>query len=418
MVDNRVKRILERVEKREITPEEGADLIESLEFEEYDDEDEIGTETGAEASEDGRGDLGTEIREELKEAAREIRRQARDIRAELKEELKDVKRDLDEAGQDLRSNGGVGGILKEVDSFFGGLGDVIRNSIGSSGTRGEEYRFKEVIEGRFTVEGPRLDLSGYNGNITLEAWDRPEYRLEVTRIGRGKTEEEVRQRVLEKIEVSNSEEGISTKFNKGMNSGLKLNLKAYLPLDRIYQASVNLYNGVLSCDGLRFDVLNAKMYNGKISLQRLKAEKMALNSYNGNMNIVETETDSLVVDMYNGKIDGSMTVGDLRTKMYNGNVNLDLCPARSGEYALKMYNGKVRLKLKEDPSLGYRLECDLARGAAPKGKFIDNLAVLERHGGTAGARVKFTGETEGFTEKPSRTEILVSAHNGKLDIDS
>jgi DUF4097 and DUF4098 domain-containing protein YvlB len=192
----------------------------------------------------------------------------------------------------------------------------------------EAAEVREVTERVFPFRpGGELEIDSENGRITVEAWDRPEARIQMTRTVRANSEK----RAAELMKELRSEVTVD---------GGRIEIKSRYP-----KRAENV--GIWDVLGQRVSSLNIHYYIQVPSKTRLQLE-----TSNGEIQVRGT-SGSLVGQTVNGTIDVTSTSGRVEVNTTNGNIRL---VGIQGATRASTTNGEIRAEIRRlDPGAGVEL---------------------------------------------------------------
>jgi hypothetical protein len=219
------------------------------------------------------------------------------------------------------------------------LGAALAAGVGAqpSVARAEEVR--KVTEKTFPfAPGGEITIDNQNGRITVEAWNRPEARIQITRIarasGRAKAEEYLRQ-IRADVQVSEGTIEIVSRYPK--RSG-KVGLFEVLS-ERVASFQIQYYLQVPVETALELESTN-----GGIRVRGTKGQVRAATT-NGNIELngvagaIETEST-------NGGIEVRNAAGSLKAETTNGGIYIELTAKDpEGEVSAETTNGSIEVIL-------------------------------------------------------------------------
>ena len=182
-----------------------------------------------------------------------------------------------------------------------------------------------VVETRSLDPNGRFSLENVNGRVEIEAWSKPEVRIEAERAA-------VNERALERLRVEIEGEGASVEVRTHqerhggllsfLHGGGKVDYHVTLPAGA--RVRLSTVNGPVDVDGITGE-LRAKTVNGSITIRDAAGE-------------VEAET-------VNGGIDtgyeSAPTAGRQRFKTVNGGIEVSLPEGATGRLEAKTVNGSI-----------------------------------------------------------------------------
>ena len=191
-----------------------------------------------------------------------------------------------------------------------------------------------------------LSLENRNGRIHLQAWDRREIQLKVTKRVKGWRHEE-NKGILKEIKVERIHEGetltIRTVWPKHWSwSGRSPAVRYEIKLPRRMNVETTSSNGRVYASGLE-GKQRYSTTNGRIQVQGGKGSLEA-ETVNGAIEI-DGASGVLEAQTKNGSIRIQNIRGRLQAKTKNGRVRASFSASPDGEVALNTKNGSVRLTL-------------------------------------------------------------------------
>lgn len=228
--------------------------------------------------------------------------------------------------------------------------------IGSSIRPAEGAEARAVTERVFPLQaGGELTIESQNGRITVEAWNRPQARVQITRIVRA-NEEKRAQELLKEVQadVSVLPERISIKSRypkRTENVGIwdvlgqrvtSMNIHYYVQVpidtDLILQTS----NGDLQIKGTSGDI-DGQTVNGGIEVRSVSGP-VEVSTTNGNIRLASVGGE-MHAETTNGDVAAElMQVGkEVELTTTNGDVKVFLPGAAKAEIDASTTNGRVRV---------------------------------------------------------------------------
>ena len=265
----------------------------------------------------------------------------------------------------------------------------------STGQRGADRGRAELQERetRTLALGPSglLELSTYEGDITVTAGSGTEVRVEITRRARGMSEREV------KIALSEVQVGADRK-------GDRVILAVIAPRRPIVRARVNVSYAVTAPAGTR---VVATTLGGNVEIKGIKGETAAQVT-SGNITITGAGRVSMA-----RTISGNVTItemdnpGRLAVSVVSGNVTLDRIKAR--ELDVEVTTGDVRVSDGASEDVEIRSlagSIDYAGSLVPDGRYR-----LQTHSGDV--RLLIAGKT-GFEIQAGSVSGVIKADSGLI----
>lgn len=287
----------------------------------------------------------------------------------------------------------MNGFARRVAVF--GLGSLLLGSIGGIGSRADAVEIRRSAERviPFGSSG-EIRLEGRNGRITVEAWSRPEVRLQITRNVRAESKsraEELMKRLQSDVEIRGHRIRIVSRFPK--------------LAERI---------------GL-WDLLGQRVASAQIhySLQVPAETDLVLETTNGEVRVHGT----------NGRLDATTTNGGIRAGEIRGRLTLSTTNGEiqlsgiSGTATAHTTNGSVTAELREVSPQG-EVRLQTTNGNVEVFLEKDVKAALEAVTTNGRVRVEFPITTEGVvTSKAVRgtingggAVISLSTTNGNVNV--
>lgn len=222
------------------------------------------------------------------------------------------------------------------------LGVSVLAAVSVSGARADAAEVKRVTERVFPfAPGGRLSIENKNGRLTVEAWSRPEVRVQITRSVRAgddaKAEELLRQLKAD-VEVRKGRIDIVSRFPKRHETiGLwdilgrkvaSLQIHYYVQVPRQTDLTLETSNGEVRVRGVS-GTLEATTTNGDVRVAQAE----------GRLNLATT----------NGEIELTDVSGTASARTTNGSVVAELrTVAPTGEVELATTNGNVEVYFAKD----------------------------------------------------------------------
>jgi len=293
--------------------------------------------------------------------------------------------------------GVIGGLFL---ALFFTQGFAIFESIGEGfGNVGSNYRVQEIktITGAVDLQKMYLEMNTKNGGITLETWDQPGYRIDITMKAKGATDRQAQEN-LDKVQVwfsQNDETGtqmLSLDFSVPENSwsNYAISVSAKVP------------------KGLILD-LDVTTSNGEIVFTDVSGREMVLHTSNGRITLDKVYAETIRGSTSNGRISGEVdaTLADLTTS--NGSIDLTIPATRSGDYTLDTSNGSIDLKVPKSTAIGYEIDLKTSLGSVSVD--LPNLSY------TINESRRKVASTEGYQAKSIQVSIAVETSIGSIDIN-
>ncbi len=253
-------------------------------------------------------------------------------------------------------------------------------------------RFEQTVPLR---PGSEVRLSNANGGVTLEAWDRPEVRIEAEKEVRAGSDAAARKLMSQiRIEVANAPSGvrIDTRIPRHEDGGGFL-----AALFNGGGVSVGVTYTVHVPRHVALDILDS---NGGIQVAGTLG-KAHLKTSNGNLTVREVSGD-LSLETSNGGIGVTRSAGSLDAKTTNGAIDAELMHLAGGGLSLESTNGGVSVRLPKDA----RFALD---AATSNGGVRSDFPV---QGGQTGKR-SLKGEVNG-----GGSRLFIRTSNGGINVRS
>lgn len=259
-------------------------------------------------------------------------------------------------------------------------------------------RVEKVMDGSFPDDPGKeisVELGTWNGSITVEPWDNPGFRVDVTATMKGQGVEcESAGNILEELLKCDSTED-SLKIKVGHGKALTgASLKVRLPRKLKYDLELKTDNGAVSVRGFECKMIRAETSNGRIQLDDTRGV------------ITELETS-------NGRINVSGVSRRLSAKTSNGGITiLSQGIAGESEYELKTSNGAIEVQLAGDDKVGYHIDAKTSLGRI----VLDLPDLVYQATDERTVRRDVIAETIGFSENADRLKIKARTSNGQVRI--
>lgn len=213
----------------------------------------------------------------------------------------------------------------------------------------EEAGFEQTEVSEYTYPASaiqKISLENRNGRIHLQAWDRDEIQLKVTKRVKGRQLDQSKE-ILKEIKIEQIHEGETLMIravwpNNWRSRGRSISVRYGIKLPRRMNVGTTSSNGRVYASGLE-GKQRYSTTNGKIQVQGSKGslEAETVNGaieIDGASGVLETQTK-------NGSIRIQNTRGRLQAKTTNGRVRASFSTPPDGEVTLNTKNGSVRLTL-------------------------------------------------------------------------
>ncbi len=262
---------------------------------------------------------------------------------------------------------------------------------------------EKIVDGDFPGEsGKKIDveLSTWNGRITVEPWDEPGFRVNVTAnlipAVQSQTSGGAGETLLDELlKCDVADDSLKIKLSHGRAvSGASFNVK--LPRKFLYDMDLETENGRVSLGGFECRMIRVGTSNGRIDLDNTRAT------------ITELETS-------NGRINVSGVSQRLSAKTSNGGITV--IPRKAvgeSQYELATSNGAIEVQVADADKVGYHIDAKTSLGRIALD--LPNLAYQVRDEGTV--RREVITETSGYSEKTDKLTIKARTSNGQVRIVS
>ncbi len=253
---------------------------------------------------------------------------------------------------------------------------------------GVAHEVKDVTEGEFPEgEGPVEVRLSATHRVTVQGWDEPGYRVEVTGRVRGHHEEEARRMA----DAAGSVRVEGARLEVARRPGVRVvSVEAWLPKDRVYD-------------------LKLKSANGRVELYDLECDQVRAATANGKICLVDVTSSRTEAKSANGAIEVRGTCGDLDCRTANGSIRLACSPVGHANWHLKTLNGSISAEL--DPTAGYDVDAVSSFGKvliSLQGEVVEE----EKKAGRTSIRLR----TRDFAEKARRVTISARTGNGAITL--
>ena len=284
----------------------------------------------------------------------------------------------------------------------GALNDIFTNfdfgSFGNIFGWGDVFKFEENYEGEFAAAAEVvLNLHSFNGRIDLIAWDRPGYRLRVTRSVRGRDEEQARERSRLLGKLITSPTGLTLEVPKMRMGEGGLSIEGYLPKSGKYR-------------------LLARTANGRVQVRGLNCSQCEVHTANGRVGIEGVTADSIDARTANGRVEVEAVAPNLACRTANGSIVLNASGDISqesfhGRYDLATSNGGIHVRL-PDHGIGSAVEARTTFGGIHMEipEFICEIREKEV------ARKYVKGKTPGYDGAKRVIDLAAHTTNGSITV--
>lgn len=210
-------------------------------------------------------------------------------------------------------------------------------------TAAEEIDFVETFS--LSATG-RVSLDNINGDVTIEAWDSSEVKVQYTKRARSQAGLD---RMTVEFDAQSDRLEIETEYSKQKrgwnNDGGEVDFHLWVPrgarLDEI-----DLVNGNLKITGVEGD-LRADLVNGTVRASGLRGD-VEIDTVNGDVEITMTDlaaNRSVVIDSVNGSIEVAIPDGigaDIEASTVHGKISNDFgLKVKKGRYVGRSLNASM-----------------------------------------------------------------------------
>ncbi len=235
-----------------------------------------------------------------------------------------------------------------------------------------------------------LDIQ--NGDITVQTWERGNFRITLTARARSWDFAESQRLIESAIQALHlSPTGISFRAPRqalGPFNSLETDVQLWLPRGRVYELNASSLNGAINVQELNAAVANLSTMNGRVKLNALTAQNAKLQTANGS-------------------ISGQLSASQATISTANGSIDLILGHV-TGRYELSTFNGSIELDVPDDPSVGYAIS---AQSTTDRVRVqIQNFVFQQQE------RHHVEGTTSNFESALTTITIRASTVNGRIEI--
>ncbi|WP_456273340.1 DUF4097 family beta strand repeat-containing protein [Bacillus sp. AK031] len=299
------KRILEMVEKGQLSTKEALTLLEALDSEKK-----------------------SSTKTTYKEKESDILNDLADIFTGEKSEKKDYGSSSSHNSKD-----------KLIDFFQSALNKVKNFDL--------DFEFNKSIELSHVFQETEVEslrevaVDVANGKVEVLPWEQNEVRVECqVKVYRTDDIEEARQSFLGNTDfyIESGKLRLSTELK-----WMKVDTKIYVPSSHYEKISVKVLNGAVRSERIIADVFKVRSGNGKVELRDLKTKKTEVDTSNGAIHLANIHSDDVEAESINGKVylDGDVRVSDLQS--LNGTIVCHLKGDRADTLHAKAVTGGIDL---------------------------------------------------------------------------
>jgi hypothetical protein len=320
-----------------------------------------------------------------------------------------------------RTGGLVGGVIGGLILslvFTTGFGFIDMFDGGSLGTYRAETT--ESFTGAMTADSIYLSVDNFNGPVSVSAWDRSEYSVELLIKAKGTTTSQA-EKNLEDFVIDFDESVVQGQGRLVLGYGIletsynkySVQVEVFLPADAVVDLELESSNGAMSLKDLVGDEIQLDTSNGAFTFDNVYAESINAETSNGAIS-GDFEAPDTFISTSNGAIDLGAISGDFEApdtfiSTSNGAIDLTLPCTVTGEYILRTSNGQVDLSVSSSSDVGYDLDASTSNGVVSIG--LPNLDY------SVNQRTSKEARTVGFEAMEIQITLDVSASNGSMDID-
>ena len=180
-----------------------------------------------------------------------------------------------------------------------------------------------------------------NGKVDLLPWEQNEVRVECqVKVYRTDDVEEARRSFLSNTDfyIENGKLRLSTELK-----WMKVDTKIYVPAAEYEKISVKVLNGAVKSERMTADIFKVRSGNGKVELKDLKTKKTEIDTSNGAIHLANIYSDNVEAESINGKVylEGDVRVSDLQS--LNGTIVCCLRGERADTLHAKAVTGGIDL---------------------------------------------------------------------------
>jgi len=304
-----------------------------------------------------------------------------------------------------------GGKRSPVQGVFGGLigglflalfitqGFTIFESIGEGFGDLGSYRAQDTrsFTGDVNLDRMLVEVDNRNGGVSLETWDQPGYRIDLTVRAKGANDAEATEN-LNRLQVLFS--------GQSVDDTLKLSLGTQAPGNNWSLYAVQIDIKVPASPVIDLDIDTS---NGEIALTDVTGGEIIIHTSNGRLTLDRVHADTITGTTSNGRITGEVEAASVEFTTSNGSMDLTIPATVSGEYTLDTSNGSIDVELPRATTIGYRLDLRTSIGSVSVD--LPNLGYT-----TNDARRK-VASTTGYDDKAVKVTITAETSIGSISIN-
>ncbi|EDL64619.1 DUF4097 family beta strand repeat-containing protein [Bacillus sp. SG-1] len=180
-----------------------------------------------------------------------------------------------------------------------------------------------------------------NGKVEVLPWDQNEVRVECqVKVYRTDDLEEARESFLGNTDfyIENGKLRLSTELK-----WMKVNSIIYVPQSQYDKVSVKVLNGSVKSERMMADSFKVRSGNGKVELKDMTTKKTEVDTSNGAIHLANIYSDSVEAESINGKVylEGDVKLTDLQS--LNGTIVCSLRGERADTLHAKAVTGGIDL---------------------------------------------------------------------------
>jgi len=251
--------------------------------------------------------------------------------------------------------------------------------------------------GTLTSDQISFSTVSVNGDITVSTWEENTYKVLVTVTGKGNSDEDATNILSEAVVTLDDTKGIAKQ---------ELELDIDIPSSKWNRFEVDVE--VSLPEGITLD-LDTKTTNGNTRVEDILGGNLKTSTTNGDFRYVNVNASSISGSTTNGGIYGRFDAFEMSVSTTNGNINIDLYSAISGEYDLSTTNGNVDVNVQESSDTGFTLDCSLSNGQVTFNVNDLNYSVNTNKNKNA--------QSDDYATSSIQIDIDSSTTNGDIDIN-
>lgn len=277
------------------------------------------------------------------------------------------------------------GIVGSIFSEFGVFGSMYQASD------------SQVLSGQVDFDRLYLRVDNRNGHITVETWERNEYRIDLTLRAKGATDSKAEER-LENVKVI---------FSDTVTGDVqRLQLEFGIPDNQWSNFAISI--DVKVPEGVLIE-LNLDTRNGRISLENIVGDRIVLQTSNGEISLNHVRAESIIGTTSNGRISGQIDGELVELRTSNGNIDLAISGAITGTYDLSTSNGSIDLSVPNSGEAGYSIDLRVGLGGLNINLDDLNFSIDESR--------RVVAETEDFKLQEIRVSVKAETSIGSINVN-